>query len=243
MKYSVLSSGSQAGNSILVASDYSALLVDCGLSAGKTDKLLHSLGYRHSQINTILYTHGHIDHHVGAEEMARKWAISSRQLQPGTYTTVGGFTVESFPVPHDGGVCVGYAIEKDHARLGIVLDAGCFTDTMINALRGCHALILGADYDETLLAESKYRPEEKERIASNTGHCGNLQIEEFLRSDWDGVARTITLAHLSQSNNTPELATAAAVRGIMDAKARWKEMPEVIVSLPLTPTKLVEVVA
>lgn len=194
-----------------------------------------------SDIAIILYSHTHSDHFKTAIKVAGELKVPVTQISNGRKLDIAGLAVSSFALPHDEDT-VGYRIEGDGGVLGVALDAGCFTPLMIDALRGCDALILGCDYDEDMLAASDRAELLKKRIASNTGHISNGQLEEFLREHWDGRANTVVLAHLSQECNTPEFALLHAHQGIM-ARKQTTLMPEIIVSLPMQPTRLVEVKA
>jgi phosphoribosyl 1,2-cyclic phosphodiesterase len=46
------------------------------------------------------------------------------------------------------------------------------------------------------------------------GHLSNEAAAHFLEEDYDGQAAYIILAHLSESNNLPELARLAAERAL-----------------------------
>lgn len=249
LRFSVLSSGS-AGNAIFVETDESAILIDAGLSPGKIDELLHKIGRRHSVIEAVLLTHGHGDHASGAHKICERWLIPIYRPTPGAALDFPSLMVNAFELAHDGGG-VGFEIMSEDHRgmrtLGVALDTGCVTRQMADAMKQCQAIIIGCDYDPALLEASDYDEALKRRIASNTGHLSNLQIEEFFREEWDGTAHTIVLAHLSEQNNSPELATAAAVRG-MDKNPAFhfsqigsESNPKVIVSLPMMPTEMVEV--
>jgi phosphoribosyl 1,2-cyclic phosphodiesterase len=54
----------------------------------------------------------------------------------------------------------------------------------------------------------------KQRVLSRVGHLSNEAASRFLEEDYDGQAAYIILAHLSESNNLPELARLAAERAL-----------------------------
>jgi phosphoribosyl 1,2-cyclic phosphodiesterase len=52
----------------------------------------------------------------------------------------------------------------------------------------------------------------KQRVMSRTGHLSNTIVSEFLADSevFDGRARHLVLAHVSEQNNTPDLARICA---------------------------------
>jgi len=56
----------------------------------------------------------------------------------------------------------------------------------------------------------------KQRVMSRVGHLSNHAAAEFLESTYDGQAAYVVLAHLSESNNLPELARISAEHALRD---------------------------
>ena len=54
----------------------------------------------------------------------------------------------------------------------------------------------------------------KRRVASNTGHLSNSQTALFLHQALTARTRLIVLAHLSRTNNIPELALQTIYSGL-----------------------------
>ena len=83
---------------------------------------------------------------------------------------------------------------------------------MINFLLPCKNVIVESNYDDGMLALGDYPPWLKQRIASKLGHLSNEQcgkvVEQLLSY---GKGKNIVLGHLSQNNNTKELAFASAL--------------------------------
>jgi phosphoribosyl 1,2-cyclic phosphodiesterase len=51
---------------------------------------------------------------------------------------------------------------------------------------------------------------------SRVGHLSNDATANFLETNYDGQATYVVLAHLSESNNLPELARVSAERALRD---------------------------
>jgi phosphoribosyl 1,2-cyclic phosphodiesterase len=77
-------------------------------------------------------------------------------------------------------------------------------------LRACDVLMIEANHDLEMLRVGPYPWSVKQRVMSRVGHLSNSALAQFLRSEYDGNASYIVLAHLSEQNNHPELARRAA---------------------------------
>jgi len=246
MRVSVLGSGSE-GNAIYVEHDGTAILIDAGYSTAELDRRLVTIGVvGHSHIKALFLTHDHEDHARYAEQIQKKWhvpVLRDGYGRDGHGSTIPGFTVYHFPVPHDALDAYGYIVLTGPWQgLAVCLDAGCITPEINGALHGWELIILGCDYDDELLDKnSSYPAELKNRIRSNTGHLSNAQVAAWLRDGWDGKAHTIILAHLSQSNNMPIRATLAAFGGMQERTDGAEKRTRLIVSTQDEPTPLVEV--
>jgi hypothetical protein len=82
------------------------------------------------------------------------------------------------------------------------------------ALSVCDALVLEHNHDLEMLRNGPYTPALKRRIESPRGHLSNEQGAELLAAAMKlgghGRLTRVLLAHLSEVNNTPALALAAA---------------------------------
>ncbi len=67
-----------------------------------------------------------------------------------------------------------------------------------------------------MLRDGPYPWSVKQRVMSRVGHLSNDAAAEFLEKNYDGNAAYVILAHLSESNNLPELARISAERALRD---------------------------
>ncbi|MEJ5360064.1 MAG: MBL fold metallo-hydrolase [Desulfobacterales bacterium] len=222
----VLGSGSR-GNAIFVSDGKTSLLVDAGLSARETTRRLRERGLDLAGVDALLLTHEHRDHVQGAERLVRRrrmpvyltagtWkaAPGLRDLPEvfpvacGLPLRIGTLTVEAFSVPHDAREPVGFAITAAAGRIGIATDLGCATDAVRDHLRGCRLLVLEANHDPAMLQTGPYPPFLKQRIAGARGHLANGETGRLLAALLHPGLEQVILAHLSETNNTPERALA-----------------------------------
>jgi phosphoribosyl 1,2-cyclic phosphodiesterase len=73
-------------------------------------------------------------------------------------------------------------------------------------------LVLECNYDPDMLKSGPYPPSVKARIASRLGHLDNRTSGEILAALDRGRLKHLIAAHLSQTNNTPQLARSALAR-------------------------------
>ncbi len=228
IRFASLGSGSR-GNSLIVESGDTRLLLDCGFSARATVDRLGRLAVCAESIDALLLTHEHSDHVAGAFRFARRFGLPV-YLTPGTHLAaprgtaplpevrlidthapfvVGDVEVHPFPVPHDAREPVQYVFSDGVHRLGILTDAGAVTQHIVDTLQACDALVLECNHDRDLLAQSSYPAMLKRRIAGAYGHLENGEAAALLRRIDAQRLRHVVAAHLSEENNRPELARRA----------------------------------
>jgi phosphoribosyl 1,2-cyclic phosphodiesterase len=181
------------------------------------------------KIDAIFLSHEHGDHARGAARFARKHGT----LVAGTRATLraagldrlgspllafaagetvktGSLKVSTAPISHDAADPVGFRIEAGERRVGFALDLGQATNAVQELLAGCHAMVLESNHDLEMLERGPYPRELKERLRGPLGHLSNGQAGALFSEVSGGSTRTLVLAHLSRTNNRPELAAAAA---------------------------------
>lgn len=227
MKVTVLGSGS-AGNSVLVESASTRILVDAGFSGRDIERRLDSLAVSPESIDALLITHDHGDHTRGMGVLARRWglplyitqatrAACARLLQGNervyAYSTagpvvIGDLVINPFLTVHDAADPIAVTVTEPGTgeKLGIATDLGRPTASVRHALRDCDVLVLESNHDEILLRESPYPWSVKARIASSHGHLSNRAAADLAAELCHERLLSIVLAHLSERANDPGLA-------------------------------------
>jgi len=259
MHFTTLASGS-SGNAILVGEDKRHLLVDCGIS-GKS--LLHNLSQLNildSEIEGIIVTHEHVDHIRGVGVLARKlkipiyattglWEVMSpllgklaenQRMEVQESFVCAGLDVLLYPTSHDSRESYGLKVsrpkrmDKGKLAVGIATDSGMITEEMHRHLKGCDAFVVEANYDDQMLKKGSYPAYLKKRIRGQYGHLENKQLAEGLAEWMTENTQRIVLAHLSEENNTPEIAV-STVRRILRDSNRSREYMDVQVQVHVAP--------
>jgi phosphoribosyl 1,2-cyclic phosphodiesterase len=240
VRFASLGSGSE-GNALLVevqsGTTTTRVLLDCGFSAKEVERRLARLGSGVEGLDAILITHEHSDHIGSALTLARKWSIplymswgtaravgadeadvDLHVLWGDEAVAIGDVSVLPYTVPHDAREPLQYVLSDGTGRLGVLTDVGTSTPHISAVLSGCDALVLECNHDVQMLAASRYPQSLKARIGGNHGHLNNVAAAEILASLDRSRLRHLVAAHLSQQNNSPELAR-AAMAGVLGAAA------------------------
>jgi phosphoribosyl 1,2-cyclic phosphodiesterase len=130
--------------------------------------------------------------------------------------SIGDIAVTPFTIPHDAADPVGFVFEAEDVRIGLATDLGYMPAHAAMRLRRCDILMLESNHDLDMLRDGPYPWSVKQRVMSRVGHLSNHATAEFLEKSYDGYAAYVILAHLSESNNLPELALVSAERALQD---------------------------
>lgn len=227
-----LASGS-AGNAILVAGAVTTVLVDAGLSGKELAARAGSVGVDLAKLDAILVTHEHGDHIAAVGILARRHRIPV-YIDPLTHAaaaeklgeipvlrqitapqfTIGEFTVNSFPLPHDAINPLGFSIGDDISRATIMTDIGAMSQFLARCARECDLLVLEANYEQELVYASARPWPNKQRVLGNRGHLANHDAAQLIASLAGSRVQAVMLAHLSGDHNTVEHAL-ARLKGVM----------------------------
>jgi phosphoribosyl 1,2-cyclic phosphodiesterase len=295
----VLASGSR-GNSTIVSSSRTRILVDAGLSCRELFKRMNAVGENPATLDAILITHEHQDHVQGVSVTARKlgipvyftepthrawmrWMVPQKRItyadwlaqrkseneakeaaqaeemmpcwasegpisdaeaadsiqiaaseeiaeevkdpcalpgveyfQAGSGFSIGDIAVTPFTIPHDAADPCGFVFTAEGIRLAIATDLGYMPSNVQMHLQRCDVLMLESNHDVEMLRDGPYPWSVKQRVMSRVGHLSNDAASKFLERTYDGHATYVILAHLSESNNLPELARISAERALQN---------------------------
>lgn len=232
MRFCSLGSGS-GGNSTLIEASQgitcTRLLVDAGFSARELVRRLARAGCAPQDLDAIFITHEHGDHIGCALTFATRYrlplimsrgtwrAVGQAEFDPaqlrlvktGDTLALGDMELQPFAVPHDALEPLQLSAHDGARRLGLVTDLGSTTDDVVQALSSCNALLLECNHDEHLLQAGRYHPALKKRILGSHGHLSNTAAAGLLTRCHHPGLNSVAAAHLSEHNNTPDLARAA----------------------------------
>lgn len=218
-------SSSSSGNAVLVTGNGRSILIDCGIPVRRLKEGLESAGVRLNDVEGILLTHEHDDHIRTVAVVSENYGIpvyasrgtlrevkSRLDLKGGFYFekmrtfSLAGMEITPFSTPHDAVQPVGYSISAGGLRYTQATDIGYFSPEVESKMLRSDIILIESNHDVDMLINGRYPVCLKERILSRSGHLSNAGCAEAVLKILDSGTRNIILGHLSEHNNTTELA-------------------------------------
>ena len=208
MKFQALASSS-AGNAYIVSDEDTRILLECGVSHSKLQKLS---GFSLAEFQACLVSHEHKDHAKAVEELiSRGIAV---YMSPGTADAlevdsaelienmeqfnVGSLDIVPFTTFHDAREPLGFLIKS---RVdGDVLAFATDTVNLRYKFPGLNILAIEANYDKNILDRCEKMPE-KVRYRITNSHMEIDTLCDYLRSLDLSQCREIHLLHLSDATS------------------------------------------
>jgi phosphoribosyl 1,2-cyclic phosphodiesterase len=178
------------------------------------------------------------------EPRKRANALRNRveQIESSRDFRIGEIDFHPFTIPHDAADNFGFTAIHQGVKIATLMDFGHITTLIAEQLRGCAAIIIESNHSRDMLkACDAYPWELKQRILSRLGHLSNEDIAEWLRYGFDGSAKYIVLAHLSQRANNPYLAKISAEVALQERAPLFPAETQISLSFPTEPTPWIEV--
>ena len=233
MEFYTLASSS-AGNAALVCHENTHILIDAGISCRRITQSLAALSLTLDDLDGILITHEHIDHVRALGTLQKKHAVplyasfgtAAALDYPAPYLhafaadeafAIKDLQIRSFRTSHDAKESVGYRIESSDGSLAVLTDTGFITDDAHDAALGADMLLLESNHDVIMLKNGDYPYYLKQRILGECGHLSNEAAAEFAVECVRAGTSDILLAHLSDENNSPQLAEYTVGRALQSS--------------------------
>lgn len=221
MKVKVLASGSK-GNSTYIETDHVKLLIDIGVSFSYLTNELEKISIAPSQLDGILITHTHSDHIKGLQSLVKRTNLPiyiTEGMKEEILEKIGesnlkilqlenkieDLKIECIPTSHDV-ESIGFLIQDTNASLVYITDTGYINQKQLKRLINKDIYIIESNHDEKMLMEGPYPYILKQRIISDKGHLSNRTVAGYLVDLVGDHTKYIILAHLSEKNNTEQLA-------------------------------------
>ena len=240
-----IASGSN-GNCYYIGNEDNAVLIDAGISRKQIILRMAERGLDVSKIKAVFISHEHSDHIRGAYVLGKRLNIpvyltaktynsaykNMRPLYPRFFTLnvpvqLNGFTIFPFSKNHDAAEPCSFRIKYENIHIGVFTDIGNPCENVTTQLGICNGVFMETNYDEKMLWEGKYPWHLKNRIASENGHLSNRQAFQLLDKHAGNNLKCVFLSHLSQENNTPEIAykTIAPLKDRFEIKLTSRTQP------------------
>ncbi len=204
----------------LAARKQEAATKEAEAPAGEQDVTVESSLYRETELAACAEEAAELEQECDGKP--GKTAVDPTALpaveffEAGKSFLIGDAQITAFTIPHDAVDPVGFVVEGEGVRIGMATDLGYMPQNVAQQLRRCDIVMLESNHDLDMLRDGPYPWSVKQRVLSRVGHLSNTAAAEFLEKGYDGCAQYVVLAHLSQSNNMPELARVAAEWALRD---------------------------
>lgn len=252
MKIIVLSSGSK-GNTTLVLTEKAKILIDCGNSCKYICEKLETINIEPEDIDAILITHTHSDHIKGLQVFLNKFNTKvylTEKMQPELQFvknyclieehnfTINDIQVDVIKTSHDASDSQGFILTNNNKSAVYITDTGYINIKYHDKLKNKNLYIFESNHDVEMLNNSKYPFHLRKRILSDKGHLSNYDSAKYL-SDFIGEnTKYILLAHLSEENNTYELAYETLLDRLNNCN---KHVDNIIIAEQNIETELIEI--
>ena len=208
MRFEALASSS-AGNAYVVSDEETHILLECGISHNKLQKLS---GFSLSEFQACLVSHEHKDHAKAVEELISRGMVvymsqgtaealeteGAELIENMEQFNVGSLDIVPFTTFHDAREPLGFLIKS---RVdGDVLAFATDTVNLRYKFPGLNILAIEANYDKNILERCVKMPE-KVRYRIANAHMEIDTLCDYLRSLDLSECREIHLLHLSDATS------------------------------------------
>jgi phosphoribosyl 1,2-cyclic phosphodiesterase len=234
----ILASGSK-GNATYISDGDTSILIDAGLSGVEIERRLISRNLVPEQLDAIIVSHEHSDHIQGVGVLSRRYKLpvyinqkthqashrlgslhDTKSFECGKPFRICNLTIHPFSISHDAEDPVGFTIGQNGTTIAIATDLGIATAMVKEHLKHCTLLILEANHDPQMLETGPYPWPLKQRIKSRTGHLSNTSSKILLEELQHENLKHVILAHLSETNNNPQLAFDEVAKALTRCSAK-----------------------
>lgn len=220
MRLTSLGSGS-SGNAFVLETATTTLLLDCGVAVRTLRSAIRDMGLA-GRIGAVLVSHEHIDHIrslatiqklVACPVYATQGTLDAigrehgwQPVQTGSRISVDDVSVTLVGVSHNAVEPCGFYVESNGWRAALFTDLGVPSQQVADAVNESDIVVLEANYDPSMLRHSPYPARLKQRIRGSHGHLSNDDCATLLAESVSERTASVWLAHLSETNNSPEVA-------------------------------------
>ena len=222
MKIKTIASGSKGNCSIVLCND-TKIIIDMGISYLTLKRSLEENSLSFDQFTGILITHNHKDHISGLATLIKKTNLPAiipeemyqtiKEIVPKDRCKfvekefeIDDVKVEIINTSHDAPYSTGFIISQKDKSMVYVTDTGYINRKYLSKMIDKNLYLIESNHDEVMLMDGPYPRILKERVISDKGHLSNTTTSKYLKKLVGPNTKCIILAHISEKNNTEELA-------------------------------------
>ncbi len=220
MRVVVLSSGSK-GNTTYIECGNTKIIIDMGNTCKYVKEKLGGIGVNPEDIDAIFITHTHSDHIKGLKVFLNKYHtkvyftekmrdelsfVDNYEYINSDVISIGDMLINVIKTSHDVVDSVGYVINGNSKSIVYITDTGYINKKYFDILSNKDVYILESNHDIEMLNNGPYSFKLRQRILGDKGHLSNYDCSRYLSCFIGDKTKCIMLAHLSEENNTPDIA-------------------------------------
>lgn len=238
MKIKVLASGSK-GNCTLIRTNNLNILIDIGITYQQLASELETINLIPKDLSAILITHTHSDHIKGLASLVKKTNIKVYILEEMLEELskkipldnlfiyedpleIKELKINLIRISHDVDG-VGFIINHNNKSLVYITDTGYINRKYLPLMKNKNMYIIESNHDEEMLMEGPYPYILKQRVISDKGHLSNKTTADYLLEIVGDKTEHIILAHISENNNTEELAL-TTTKNLLEENGIYKDI-------------------
>ena len=253
MRIQVLASGSK-GNSTYIETKNTKILIDAGIHYSRIKNELEKINVKIESLDGIVISHIHKDHINGLSSIIKQIPVQVfikeklyqdiKKIVPTSNIeiidddfNINDLNIKIINASHDV-PAFGFILDDGINSLVYLTDTGYINRKYYELTKNKTVYIIESNHDEKMLMEGKYPYILKQRVISDKGHLSNRYTGKYLNKTIGENTKYIILAHLSENNNTPELALEQVKKELKELEFDNKK---IIVAKQHEETELVEV--
>ena len=259
MKFYNIASGSK-GNATFISTDNTLILIDAGISYRELVKRSNAVGIDLNRLDAVLITHEHSDHIQGLKTLSNELEVPI-YMNPASYKALSekvgsilhvqeeefihhlfikDLEISACRHMHDAAYTQGFLVSDGKKSIGLATDLGKVTPAIFDKMKQTDFLYIESNYDEQSLINGPYPKFLKYRISGKNGHLSNVDSASTIRDLIKEGKERFMLAHLSETNNTEQLAKDTLLKVIGEIGACEKDI-DLHIAKQHVPSEVIEV--
>ena len=234
MKACVLASGSTGNITYIETSKYK-LLIDCGKNKKYIVEKLKEININYQDIDYVFLTHTH-DDHISALKTFLKGSKATLVITQKMFEELNnisdiehilvydnqpeieGLDIKSYKMSHDVADIRSFVITENNKSLVHITDTGYINSRYFKIFNNKDVYFIESNHDIEMLRHGPYPEWLQRRVLSDEGHLSNKFAGIYLSKMIGDNTKHILLIHLSEKNNTPDMALSTVKEYLTDYK-------------------------
>ena len=231
MKVCNLASGS-SGNCTYIETNQYKLLIDLGKTKKYIADKLAAINVDYKDIDYIFLTHTHDDHtsalvsffknHKAKLVLSQKMFMELKNIENldtiiyEDNPMIDGLDLKTYRMSHDTGDTRAFVVTENNSSVVYITDTGYINSKYFNEFKDKNLYLIESNHDIEMLTHGPYPEWLQKRVLSDKGHLSNKFAGIYLSKLINLNTQNILLLHLSEKNNTEDVALETVKSALID---------------------------